>query len=551
MVEKSWDKSVDVVVVGTGAAAMSAAISAADEGLDVLMVESTDKWGGSSSMSGGGMWLPNNRLMQRDGAGDSREDALQYLDAAITQAGDPGAPASQARREAYVDHVNGFVDMAEARGVEFARAKEYPDYYPELPGGKIGRSIECKVVDAKRVGSWWETSRGQDGVAMPLMTDDVWLIGRAWSTPGGFVRGAQFVGRTLLSLVRGQRAVGCGAALGVWLLEVILKQGTDVWLNSPLTDLVIDGNRVTGVEIEHDGVPMRIATRRGVVLGAGGFANNQEWREKYHGVPGWSSANPGNDGSVIDIAARHGAKLEMMDDAWWGGSIPSPGEGFAPSFLVSERSMPFSIIVDQQGNRFANESESYVDLGHHMLANLKKVPGKMWMILDARHRHRYLRTFAIQPGLSKALEEQGMMHKADTLTELARKLGLDLATFKATVQRFNGMAKTGVDQDFGRGNSAYDRYYGDPLHRPNPNLGGIERGPFYAYELVPGDLGTKGGLLTDERARVLSSDGSVIEGLYASGNTTASVMGHTYPGPGSTLGPAVVFGYIAGKELAK
>ncbi|MDX5400495.1 MAG: FAD-binding protein, partial [Actinomycetes bacterium] len=325
----------------------------------------------------------------------------------------------------------------------------------------------------------------------------------------------------------------------------------EMWLKSPVTDLVVEDGRVVGAVVDREGRQVRVRASRGVVFASGGFAHNAEWRQQYHGVPvGWSSANKGNLGTTIAIGQRHGAATALMDDAWWGASIPAPTEGINPAFLVSERSMPFSLIVDGQGNRFANESESYVDLGHHMLEHSGGA-GKFWMIADARHARRYLRTFAIMPGLMKGLREKGMLHTAKTLPELARAIGVDQGNLRATVERFHGFARAGVDGDFGRGNSAYDRYYGDPLVRPNPNLGPLEKGPFTAYELVPGDLGTKGGLLTDADARVLREDGSVIEGLYAAGNNSASVMGRTYPGPGSTIGPALVFGWRAGTHMAR
>ena len=236
-----------------------------------------------------------------------------------------------------------------------------------------------------------------------------------------------------------------------------------------------------------------------------------------------------------------------MDDAWWGASI-APLEGQDPSFIVGERSMPYSIIVDAKGERFANESESYVDLGHHMLEHDKD--GVYWMIADRRHARRYLRTYAMDPRANKAMEEAGIMVKADTLAELADKTGVDKERFAATIRRFNGFARSGVDGDFGRGKSAYDRYYSDPTVRPNPNLGPIEKGPFTAFRLVIGDLGTKGGVVTDADGRALREDGSVIEGLYSAGNNSASVMGRTYPGPGSTIGPAAVFGIRAGRHMA-
>lgn len=540
----------DVVVVGTGAAAMSAAITAAHNGLKVIVIESTDKWGGSTSMSGGGMWMPNNRLMQRDGAGDSREEAIKYIEGAVNQAGDPGKGFTRERVEAFVDNVNGFIDMTEGYGAVYVRSKDYPDYYPEMEGGKVGRAIEVKPVDAKPIGDDWKTSRGQDGAAIPFMTDDVWEISRAWSTASGFVRGARFVGRTVLSLLKGQKAMGMGPGLAVTMWKIMKDQGTEIMLNTPMTDLVFDGDRVAGVKASKDGKDITISARKGVFLGSGGFDHNAEMRKKYHGFEGYSSGNPGNLGLPINIAAAHGAELSLMEDAWWGGSIPGPDAEHGPSFLVSERSMPFSIIVDAEGKRFANESESYVDLGHNMLENMKTTPGKMWMILDRRHTRRYLRTFSIMPGLEKGFDEKGIKHTAKTLDELAGKIGVDKSVFRQTIERWNANVGTGRDQDYKRGDSVYDRYYGDPTVRPNPNLGAIEKGPFMAYELVPGDLGTKGGVVTDEKARVLREDGSVIKGLYAGGNCSASVMGRTYPGPGSTLAPAAVFGYIAGNDLA-
>ena len=543
-----WDHEYDVVVAGTGVAAFAAAVTAADEGLRVLMLESSDRWGGSSSMSGGGLWLPNNPLMQRDGAADSREEALAYLEETI---GDAGPATSRERKEAFVDGVAGFVTMAERLGMKFARAKDYPDYYPELPGGKIGRAIESQPFDVHEIGEWWTTSRGQDGVPLPAMTDDFWLLSRAWSTPAGMVRGAKVVFRTLGSALRRRQAVGMGAAVASSFLAVALRLGVTVWLSAPVEDLEVADGRVVGVRTTKGGRQLRIGARRGVVLGGGGFDHNTEWRQRLQGVDGSaSSGSRSNLGGAIEVAQRIGAAVDLMEDAWWGGSIPSATPDGAASFLVSERSMPFTIIVDGAAQRFANESESYVDLGHHMLEHSATVPGKYWMVSDARFARRYLRSFVMDPAATKAMAAAGLLVKAPSIADLAVGIGVDALALKATVDRFNGFARTGIDQDFGRGNSAYDRYYSDPLVRPNPNLGPLEKGPFTAVQLVPGDLGTKGGLVTDADARVLREDGSVIEGLYSAGNNSASVMGRTYPGPGSTLGPAAVFGHLAGKHLA-
>lgn len=539
-----FDHTYDVVVVGSGGAGMATAMGAVDEGLSVLLLEGTDKWGGSTAMSGGGLWMPNNPLMQRSGAGDSRAEALAYLEATV---GDEGRASSRERKEAFVDGVADFVTTAEKFGMSFVRAKDYPDYYPERPGGKIGRSFESKPIDSKIIGQWWQTLRG--AVPLPVKTDDVWLLGRAWSTPGGFVRGARFVFRALGGVVRGQRLVGIGVALATSFCKAVVVDGkVPLWLDSPLKDLVFDGERVVGVRVRRNGRTITVGANRGVMLAGGGFEHNRDWRQKYHGIDGSPSGNPGNVGGPIEIAQRAGATVELMDEAWWGASIASV-EGHSPAFIVGERSMPFSMMVDAHGDRFANESESYVDLGHAMLEHDRDAA--YWLVADARHARRYLRTFALDPRVNKAMRAAGIMAKAETLDELARKLDMDPARLQGTVERFNGFARSGVDGDFGRGNSAYDRYYGDPTVRPNPCLGPLEKAPFTAFKVVIGDLGTKGGVVTDADGRALREDGSVIDGLYSAGNNSASVMGRTYPGPGSTIGPATVFGLRAARHMGR
>ncbi|WP_328417774.1 FAD-binding protein [Micromonospora sp. NBC_00389] len=540
----TFDHSYDVVVVGSGGAGFATALGAIDAGLSVLMIESSDKWGGSTAMSGGGMWLPNNPLMRRAGIGDSREEALTYLEATV---GDTGRSTSRERKEAFVDGIEDFVLTAEKYGMTFARSTDYPDYYPELPGGKIGRAIEVKPLNSKVIGAWWKTISAPAG--MPIKTDDVWLLGRAWSTPAGFIRGAQFVFRALGGVARGQRLVGIGAGLSsAFLHAVVLKHQVQLWLNAPLEELLISDGRVTGVRTTRDGQPVTVRATRGVMLAGGGFDHNTEWRRKYHGIDGSPSGNPANLGHPTELAQQAGAAVELMDDAWWGASVAAT-PGHDPSFIVGERSLPYSIIVDARGDRFANESESYVDLGHHMLEHDKD--GAYWMIADVRHARRYLRTFALDPKNNKAMREAGIMAKGSTLAELAGRIGIDPTRLQATVDRFNGFARSGVDGDFGRGNSAYDRYYGDPTVHPNACLGPLEKGPFTAFKVVIGDLGTKGGVLTDPDGRALREDGTVIDGLYSAGNNSASVMGNTYPGPGSTIGPAVVFGMRAARHMAR
>ena len=542
-----WDRLVDVLVVGTGAAALTAAITAADDGLDVLVVESTKLWGGTTSISGGGLWMPNNPLMKQAGVSDSEEKALTYMEEVID---DVGPASSRERKLAFLRTVPEVVAFLGGLGVQWMRSKDYPDYYPDRPGGMVGRSLEVKAFDTKLLGPWFRQSRpAASGIPAPLATDDVWELSRAWSTPSGFIRGARFVFRTLGGLLRGKRLYGLGGALASSLMYIVRNQQTPVWLSAPLVDLVQDDDgAVLGAVVRRDGRDVRIRARRGVVLGAGGFARNAEWREKYQGLEReYSSAPEGDLGQAIDIVAARGGALALMDDAWWGPTTVGP-KG-AVTFTLAERSMPFSLVVDAAGNRFLNESESYVDFGHHMLENNKKVPGTpAWLVFDSRHAHRYLFNALLQG--RKDWKKQGLLLQDDTLGGLAAKMGVPPAALQATVERFNGFTKTGIDEDFHRGDTVYDTYYSDPRVKPNPNLGPLEKGPFSAVRLYPGDLGTKGGLVTDADARVLREDGSVIPGLYAAGNTTASVMGRTYPGAGATIAPAVVFGYRAARHAA-
>lgn len=544
--ERSWDDEVDVLVVGTGAAGLSAAIAASDAGSKVLLVEGTDRWGGTTMRSGGGLWMPANPLMVRDGVDDSVDKALTYLDAVVEDAGPATSPE---RKRAFVEAVPEVVTSLEKHGVRWVRATDYPDYYPEQPGGMVGRSIEARAFDTRRLGSWIRYSRMTDGgMPLPLRTDDVWLLARAWSSASGFVRGARFVGRTLGSLVRGQRPAGIGAALVCSLMQIVREQGTPVLLSTPLVELVVEDDAVVGAVLGGPAGPRTVRTRGGVVIAAGGFAHRTEWREKYHGVPGWSAAAEGDLGTGIEAGVEAGGTLALMDDAWWGAGVPV--EDGMNGFVLSERSMPYSILVDQEGRRYTNESASYIDFGHAMLEHDRTTPSiPSWLVLDARARRKYL--FTIAPSGTKKLEKAGTLVVADTLEDLARLLHIAPQNLAATVERFNGFARSGVDEDFHRGDSLYDRYYGDPGVKPNPNLGPIEKGPFTAVKIVPGDLGTKGGLLTDEHGAVLREDLTPVPGLYAAGNSTAAVTGRTYPGPGSTIGPAVVFGYLGARHAAR
>ncbi len=544
----NWDYEIDYLVAGTGAAGMSAAITASKNGLDVVLVESMDKWGGTTAISGGGLWMPNNPLMVKDDADDSIDAAYDYLKQTV---GNPGPWASDERKMAFLQGIPHIVNLLAEEGIEWTRSKDYPDYYPDLPGGRVGRGIEVKPFNINKLGKYRKLMR-EGGLPLAVKTDDIWLLTRAWSTPDGFIRGAQFVFRTLGGLAVGKHQVGMGGGLASSLMYIVQKRNIPVWLNSPLKELIVEDGRVIGAVIEKEGALVRVRARRGVMMAAGGFARNTEWRKKYHGVPGWTSAPVGQLGQGIEAGEKAGAALGMMDDAWWGGTTADPTGGDTHGFILNERSDPWSIVVDQKGSRFLNESESYIDFGHHILEHNKTTPAlPSWLVLDHRHTTHFLNSALLIPGAQKKLIAAGELVIADTLEELAQKMKVDEPTFAATIERFNGFAREGVDRDFQRGRTTYDNYYGNPLVKPNSNLGTIEKGPFKAIKVYPGDLGTKGGLVTDVWARVLRTDGSVIEGLYGAGNNTASVMGHTYPGPGSTIGPATVFGYLGALHAAQ
>jgi 3-oxosteroid 1-dehydrogenase len=301
------------------------------------------------------------------------------------------------------------------------------------------------------------------------------------------------------------------------------------------------------------GETAEIRARRGVILGSGGFEKNLELREKHQPSPtsvDWTTGSEFNAGGGILAGIAAGAGTDLMDDAWWGPTIPLPS---GPWFCLAERNLPGSIIVNSAGERYMNEALPYVEAVHEIYkgeaTGVPHVPS--WMVIDQRYRNRYL--FA---GLSPRQPfpgrwyKHGTVRKGATLAELAGEIGVPAESLQATVDRFNRFAVSGVDEDFHRGESAYDKYYSDPTVKPNPSLHAIDQGPFYAVKIVPGDLGTKGGLVTDERARVLRPDGSAIPGLYAAGNVSAAVMGRTYAGPGATIGPALTFGYLAAEDLA-
>lgn len=535
----------DLVVVGSGAAGLVAAITAHRQGLKPLVIEKADVWGGTSALSGGGLWIPNNHLMQADGAADSQDDALLYMESVIAEV---GAASSRERKLAFLKNAPLMARELEDCGFRWQRAPSYPDYYPAMPGARVGRVLEGQTANAKALGPWLATMRRSGLPPLALSTTAAPAMATLLRTPKTFATIAGVAARTLGLLAIGRHPLAIGETLVAQLMMIVQKLGIEVRLGTPLQDLIWRDGHVAGVSV--GGSPGDLFAPRGVILCAGGFAHNRALRMQHQQVSGdWSSASPDDTGDAILTAARGGAQLALMDDAWWGPSfVDSAGK---PKFILSERTLPGSIIVDGSGHRYFNEAESYIDAGHAMLERHRTTPAiPSWFIMDSRYRGRYM-FGQLPPGIMpKALIESGFMLKAETLADLARACGINPTTLATTIERFNAFARAGVDKDFDRGGNIYDTYYGDPANKPNASLGAIAKGPFFACKVYPGDLGTKGGLLTDEHARVVNAEGDVIAGLYAAGNTTASVMGRTYPGPGSTLGPATTFAFIAARHAA-
>lgn len=542
------DPSKLVVVVGSGAAALTAALAVKDSGFEPLVVERMDTIGGSSGMSGGGMWIPNNPLMLRAGVPDSYEQARLYMDTVI---GDVGPASSPQRRDAFLRQGPRMVEWLSRLGFRFHYTPGYADYYPELPGGSLkGRSVEPDFFDLNKLGVYKRKING--ALPLALHTLDASKISLSFRVFSAFLHTAYLIGfRNIGSRLMGKSLTGLGGALIGQLLYLALQRSIPVWTNSPMVELIYEGDRVKGVVVEKEGKRTAVYSKA-VILAAGGFAHNNEMRQRYHPHPittDWTVANPGDLGIAIQAGLAIGAATALMDDAWWGPVfIDHKGKS---QFMLWERSAPYSFIVDSSGQRFMNESASYVDCGHWQYERHRRVPAiPAYLIMDSRHRKYYPFGMMLPGQTPKEVFESGMMVRADSLEELAKALNINAENLLETTKRFNQFAASGKDLDFHRGDSAYDRVYSDPRVKPNPNLAPVERPPFYAVHVWPGDLGTKGGLLTDECARVLNTNGDPIEGLYAAGNTTASVMGRTYPGPGSTLGPAMVFGMIAGRHAA-
>ncbi|HKX78433.1 MAG TPA: FAD-binding protein [Novosphingobium sp.] len=561
MATGQFDEEFDFVVVGSGGGSMAAGLVMRQAGKSVLILEKTEYLGGTTARSGGVMWIPNNPFMAQEGVEDSYEKAMTYLDATAGQSLDaPGA--SKARRSAYVTEGPKMVDFLVKQGVKLRRAPYWPDYYDDRPGGSApGRTVTAQLFDLNELGEWKSKLR-PTAIKVPVTLDKTVTMAtfnRTWK--GKFVA-LEMVARGLWGKLTGKDWATAGNSLQGRMLQAAIKAGVDLRVNAGVKSFIVEDGAVTGVVTEKDGREWRIGARNGVLVNAGGFAQNQEMRDKY--MPGtsvlWTGAGPGDTGEILREMMGLGAATAQMEERVGHQHIIPPGEenthgdGINISNISSQMDVckPHSIVVDQTGVRYMNESGSYMEFCQNILARDKIVPASpSWWIVDAH----YLKTFMFckkMPGTPIPQEwfDAGFVIKGDTIEELASKINVDPAVLKATVDRFNANAREGKDPDFHRGERAYDNYLGDVVQSPTPALAPVDKPPYYATRVYPGDLGTYGGVVTDDFARVLREDGSVIPGLYATGTSTASVMGRYYPGAGSSVGPSFVWGYVAAKHAS-
>ena len=543
---------VDILVVGSGAGALTAAITAHEQGGNVLVVEKSDMYGGTSATSGGGIWIPCNHLMEVHGQSDTADAALTYMKACI------GDEVSEDRLAQYVSKAPEMLKFMEDKSdVKFV-ATPYADYLSEKPGSKDGwRTLDPIPMSATKLGKEFLNMRPPHpqtifGGFTITINEAKKIVTRApgwkWIMAKLMISYRLDIPMRLKS--KRHRRLCLGNALVGRCLTSVFKRKIPIWRSSPMTSLVTEKGIVKGAIVSRNGKDVMVNAKRGVVMAAGGFEHNAEMRAKH--LPGptdteWSATPGHNTGDAHKAAADVGANLTLMDAAWWGPSVRLPSDDRS-RVLFAERALPGIYIVNEKGERFLNEAGSYDEVGRELQAH----PLTSWVVFDRRAREKYgigpLYPTAVHPDSKWTDALKSVVKKASTIKELAELMNIDTVGLQATVDKVADYSETGVDEDFGSGNNEYDRYYGDPTITSNPCLAPLAKAPFYAFPVRPGDIGTKGGIDVDLNGQALDRKGRPIPGLYATGNSASSVMGHTYPGAGSTLGPAMTFGYVAAKH---
>jgi 3-oxosteroid 1-dehydrogenase len=532
----------DVVVVGSGAAGLAAAVTTAASGARVTVLERSSKVGGTTAVSGGGIWVPGNHHMAAAGVGDTREEALAYCRRMVA------GRMPDELIETFVDTAPVAVRHLEARTPLRLHPMSWPDYHPEMEGARrTGRMLEPDVFDATVLGPWAERLRPAPVLHLPITLEEQTVTWQLAYTP------EKFDGEEVKARVAGGRLT-VGRALVAALLRGCLDLGVTVTTGARARHLVREDGRVAGVVHERaDGGGAVELRARSVVLASGGFEWSEDLKRSF--LPGpltHPTTPPYNEGDGLLMAMEAGAALANMTEAWWYPASSVPGDTYEDRplsrFVGTERTAPHCIVVNRDGRRFVNEAANYNDMMKAFYAfsprgyRWANIP--CWSLMDAQYRRRYA-VAAARPGSA----DPDWLIRAGTLAELAGRLGIDAEELEETVARFNRFAREGRDPDFGRGDSYYDRFHGDPT-APHPNLGPVEEPPYYALEVHPGCVGTKGGPLTDARARVLDVNGAAIPGLFAAGNAAASPAGPAYFGGGCSIGMAVTWGYLAGATAA-
>ncbi|WP_063047008.1 FAD-binding protein [Nocardia pseudovaccinii] len=543
---------VDVIVVGSGCGGLIAGLAAKAAGLNPIVLEKSGVAGGTTAYSHGAVWVPDNPLMRRAGVKDSVEDGVRYLQDVV---GDQGPATSITRQEAYVRGGSRMLEFLLSEGVPLAITPDYPDYHPEAVGSHTQRIVGTPWLDARELGAWQDLPRPRPDITAGMVLASipefrsVLNAGVSWEAR---FKALGIAARTLKWRLAGVKPLIMGQSYIGHLLKVAQRRDLRIALNSSMRELISENGRVTGVIVDQPAGRVAIRARYGVLLASGGFSRNLELRQKFGPHPAstdWTAVNEGDTGDAFLAATALGAATANLDKAFYLPGLMDK-DGVCQIF-ISERVVPGSILVDRSGARFANEAQSYMTLGNEQYARQQTVPAvPAYLIIDAEHRRKW--PLGQYPPMvpPRAWLKSGHLVKAGSLRELAIKCGVDPDGLIRTVERFNKMAVNGVDEDFGRGDNAYDRAYGDPTHKgPNPCLGPIEKAPFYAAKMFPTDVGMAGGLLTDEFSRVVGENGAPIEGLYACGTAAASCMGDKYPGGGISLGQSSTFGYIAAEQF--
>ena len=531
----------DVIVIGTGAAGLTAAVVAAERGASVGLFEKADRVGGTTAWSGGQVWIPNNPHMPEVGVADDRATAIEYI-MSLSR-----GLLEQELVEAYVDGGREMVEFLEAATpVQFYAVAGMPDYHPEFPGGRPegGRTIECPIYPFADLGEWAERVTPSPYFANPHITMSETPLGKAIPDPPG----ADELQRRL---VRDER--GCGQALVGRLLRACLDRGVEPRTEWAARELLTDHGRVVGVGFDTPDGPVDVGARA-VILGSGGFEWNDELcRAFLRGPMSHPVSIETNTGDGLRMAMKAGAMLSNMREAWWipVASVPVEENPMGRVLINGQRTLPHSIMVNKRGRRFTNEAANYnafggafhvEDVSRFEYANLP-----CWLVFDQNYAEKY--GFRVASGI-EAKGVPDWVPRGDTPGELAERIGADPKGLTDTIERFNAQCADANDPDFGRGDSAFDRWWGDPYlkGKPEATLGPLEAGPYYAVEIHSGCLGTKGGPRVNPYGQVVDVDGHPIDGLYAAGNAMGSPFGMTYGGAGGTLGPAMVFGYLAGRH---